>query len=924
MKIAHKISFGYAIPVAMLILLGIFGQIVSHSVAVDAQHAKDTSFRMALLAGTMEKHVIQVQQWLTDISATRAAPGYDDGFGEAKTHFEAFNVGLEKFKAFYKEQGDQKSLQEAQVLGERFSGFYATGQEMARRYIDKGPVGGNAYMGKFDEQAEALAAVLEPFLNRQLAEADSRLTQVYDELQAFSNTILAITFGALLIAVIFAYFMVGSISKPVKGVALALDRIAGGDLSQGTGMALSRDEMGQIIGSVENLVKSFALSVRMINLQAASITAFVAEILGLRRGLEDNSADLNAIAKEVAHENSKLSNDVVQVKQRLDGAVQNLGELLSAAENVSSGVNTIASASEQASVNVQAMATSAQHMQGNVADVNDQLEQVNDHVGQVTRSVDEMSGSLNSVRQLCQSAASESDVARARAEDAAQAVKKLSLSSDEIGQVVEVINNIAEQTNMLALNASIEAAGAGDAGKGFAVVADEVKDLASQTSHATEMIWTKIEAVRDQAREAERQTNEIASLVVGISDGNQEINRAVDEQFMSIQQVVNAMGQVSGAAGRVADGAEQLGSAVNDVARASEEAAHGTGEIARSSESMAATAREMTEMTEATVQSAHTVQQLTDQTQRASEQVRDKINDSLQVIHEMNATVHQFHVMAGMADAISESLYTAQARMDAGSERFNIRHIKSLILTRMQNLNSAVFTEDTVLLEKLADRSNCTVLGWLENEVPEEMRQWPIFVQIRDSFGQFLESSGQIMQQAQRGELDNLNTLLETFNENLQRFFDLLDQFYLGRQVDRSREETLVQWEDSLSVGVRSMDVDHKLLINLINQLNIAVKQKVSRQEMDRLMNELQNYTTTHFNREERLMAQTGYSDIESQQIQHRKFIDTIRSERQALMASDDPARGEQLINILKDWLIKHIMKHDMAYKTHFQKLSIQ
>ncbi|MBF0135276.1 MAG: methyl-accepting chemotaxis protein [Magnetococcus sp. DMHC-1] len=102
-------------------------------------------------------------------------------------------------------------------------------------------------------------------------------------------------------------------------------------------------------------------------------------------------------------------------------------------------------------------------------------------------------------------------------------IEKLAVSSQEIGKAVKVIKNIAGQTNMLALNASIEAAGAGEAGKGFAVVANEVKDLSRQTAEATNMIAERVDEIQSNASEATSTAGEMIQSIQRISTANSEI-----------------------------------------------------------------------------------------------------------------------------------------------------------------------------------------------------------------------------------------------------------------------------------------------------------------------------------------------------------------------------------------------------------------
>jgi methyl-accepting chemotaxis protein len=133
-------------------------------------------------------------------------------------------------------------------------------------------------------------------------------------------------------------------------------------------------------------------------------------------------------------------------------------------------------------------------------------------------------------------------------------INKLSRAAQEIGDVVKLITAIAEQTNLLALNATIEAARAGEAGRGFAVVASEVKSLASQTAKATD---------------------EISSHIAGMQEATQE-------SVAAIKEIGGTIGQISKIAGNIAAAIEQQSNATTEIARNVQSAASGTAEIAES------------------------------------------------------------------------------------------------------------------------------------------------------------------------------------------------------------------------------------------------------------------------------------------------------------------------------------------------------
>jgi methyl-accepting chemotaxis protein len=172
------------------------------------------------------------------------------------------------------------------------------------------------------------------------------------------------------------------------------------------------------------------------------------------------------------------------------------------------------------------------------------------------------------------------------AEDTTRTVGKLGESSQEIATVVKLINGIAEQTNLLALNATIEAARAGEAGKGFAVVASEVKELAQETARATEDIGRRVEAIQADTAGAVDAISRISSVIGEINDFQATIAAAVEEQTATTDEmnrnVAEAAGgtrQIAAAITDLADGTEQTTARVGDARRAAAELARMSGEL---------------------------------------------------------------------------------------------------------------------------------------------------------------------------------------------------------------------------------------------------------------------------------------------------------------------------------------------------------
>ncbi len=236
--------------------------------------------------------------------------------------------------------------------------------------------------------------------------------------------------------------------------------------------------------------------------------------------------DIRHSSGEVARAVHKIESDISAVRRRTDTAAAQSGDVATATGQVSSNVQTVAAGTEE-------MSASIQEISGNTA---------------------QAASVANDATQIAQAANA--------------TVAQLGQSSTEIGDVIRAITSIAEQTNLLALNATIEAARAGEAGKGFAVVANEVKDLAQETSTATEDISRRVEQIQTDSASAVSAIGQIAEVIAQINGYQSTIAAAVEEQTATTgemaRNVAEAAGSAEGIVGSVAAIAQEA-KASNDL-----------------------------------------------------------------------------------------------------------------------------------------------------------------------------------------------------------------------------------------------------------------------------------------------------------------------------------------------------------------------
>lgn len=222
----------------------------------------------------------------------------------------------------------------------------------------------------------------------------------------------------------------------------------------------------------------------------------------------------------------------------------------------------------------------------NIADAGHKTDQASNASGKaasmvqsVAAAAEELSASFQEVGQQVTGAVDVAQKAVTETRQTAEVMDSLSTAAQSIGQVVELINSIAEQTNLLALNATIEAARAGEAGKGFAVVASEVKNLAGQTASAIGDITRQIAAVQDNTAGAVDAITRIGGVIGQIEEIASGISAAVEEQVAVTRDISANMGEA-------ASDVSQVSEAMSDIARGNEALQASADEISLAAQSL--------------------------------------------------------------------------------------------------------------------------------------------------------------------------------------------------------------------------------------------------------------------------------------------------------------------------------------------------
>ncbi len=311
-------------------------------------------------------------------------------------------------------------------------------------------------------------------------------------------TLVGIVTGALTLlgAVIFALFVGNALARPIRGMTAAMKRLAEGDHGAEVPARSRKDEIGAMAAAVQ-IFKDNAIEMERVKRAREEDERRTAE--EKKRMLEEIASSFEASVGQIVHSVAAGVGQMRSVAQNLARTAQEAGEESTA----------VAASSEEASANVQTVAAATEEM---------------------SKSVSEIAEQMNYSSSIASEAAS-------KAETNHQIMGELATATSKIGDVVQLINDIAAQTNLLALNATIEAARAGEAGRGFAVVATEVKELATQTSRATEEIAEQISGVQHVTGDAVNAISQIRDTILKIHESMTSVSSAVEEQSAATQEI---------------------------------------------------------------------------------------------------------------------------------------------------------------------------------------------------------------------------------------------------------------------------------------------------------------------------------------------------------------------------------------------------
>lgn len=486
---------------------------------------------------------------LADVrSATRGAIGYDEQNRidqMTKTHDEAVASLQECMPKIEETLKSAEEREQFKQLQESVDNYLKIDDEIIKLGGTTDEVKSKkAQNMAFDDLTPAYQAAEEKF--QDLMDVNVQKGDETQDALAITSVVMLIVIALIILAACFAAVKIGgkiakSISDPIEALGKRLETFSQGDLTTPFPEYDNDDEVGDMVKSAVDM--------------ANKLSAIIADLEGLLAEMsKGNFAVSTSCEEEYVGELTTLLTSFNTTKTEIDGSLK---EVRDSSEMVSAGALNLAEASQALAEGATDQAASAEELQATIDEITEGLKNTVDQTNLASQEAERIAG--------------EAEDSRAQMDLMVEAMQRISETSEMIGSVITEIEDIASQTNLLSLNASIEAARAGDAGKGFAVVADQIRTLAEQSAKAAvntrELIESSIEEIQNGNRAAESTKKVLIGVVEDIRQLS-ESAKGINE--ISVMQA-ESMGQADAGVSRITDVIQANSATAQETSATSEE-----------------------------------------------------------------------------------------------------------------------------------------------------------------------------------------------------------------------------------------------------------------------------------------------------------------------------------------------------------------
>lgn len=443
-----------------------------------------------------------------------------------------------------------------------------------------------ARIAAYEAATQKAEPIIAFFLSNAIANETSATKQMEESTKFVQQLVIAVSAIAVLLGILVAIKLSGSLTAQVRHIVNLLGEINIGNFSARTEV-VSKDELGTMATTLNAMLDNITVLIQsqaerdaiqesimklleeisaltegdltaraevtedMTGAIADSFNAMTDQLSDIIRKVKDATASVGATSEDVSKLTITLANKNIEQSRKVNSAIKSIDTMVESIRNVSENAKQSANVSEMSRMNAREGAEAVQKT--NLA-MNEIREQIN---------------------------------------ETARSIKRLGESSMEIGNVIQIINDIADRTSILALNASIQAAMAGDAGHGFAVVADEVQRLAESSSNSTKQIEVLVKNIQTEIKNVSTRMDEsIGKVVQGsqLADGAHTKLQEIEQVSNQLADLIESISSASSEQVRVS---ETISTTMQEIGEVSQESSRSSQETATSMDMLSRTARDL-------------------------------------------------------------------------------------------------------------------------------------------------------------------------------------------------------------------------------------------------------------------------------------------------------------------------------------------